>query len=1155
MWTYQTIIYEVKKMKSTIFKDSQKIFNLLQKIDSGYIPSDKEKTLLNETEYLSLWLEDDIDNLPKSFELLFNLEKINLFTLKNVNVESLSTLPNLKSLDLSSSEISDISSLSTLTNLEALNLSGTNISDLNSLIHLSNLRFLRLSNTKISDISDISFLVNLKNLDISDTAITNIDPLSALTNLESLDLSDVRLQNLNPISNLINLKSLNLSDTDVTSIECLSNLSNLEKLNINNTKISNISYLSTLYNLKKLDLSGTEILNIDPLKTLTNLRYISLDLTPITNFDTLADLKNLRELYLANTQITDSNSLSNLTDLRTLNLNNSKITNIDCLLNLKNLSRLNLNKTLITNIESISTLHNLKELFLGGTPIKNIEPLSKLTKLEGLALWNTQVNSVDCLSNLSNLRILSLEDTNIQNIDALSNLSNLEWLYLSGTKITSLPWWLGKLPKLERLIINRMHLNAIPKEFLELNIPFILSDTYSRNGIFMNNTTLATQPISLFEQPIELIRAYYESEQIPINEAKVIFLGDGGAGKTHTIKRIHNNSENIDYTTQTTPGIDITNYSASLGSRKFNIHFWDFGGQEIMHAMHRCFLTDRTCYVVVVSNRWDLNNRARYWLKNIDSFAKGAPVILAINRWDNIQECGIDMNRLTKDYPNLVKQPIYYSAKDSTIEEFQILVNTIIREAGKLDSTAMSFPITWANIRQELVDMSHNRFYIDKKEYHKICKKHKLEAPQIRTWLLEWFNDLGVCFSYHQDGTEKSEFVSYKVLNPSWLTNAIYIIINAGKMYANKGQLHIHSIQDLLGHSEFGVLANVIYSENERNYILDVMRKFNLSYAVSDSTEFIPALCDSETPQELHPINYIKHISYQMKYSYLPDSVVHQLMIRSYQNLNPQKIWRKGLRIDIDWLNLIAVVDMGNDDSTLRIDVYSNGSVEPWKLLHNIRKDITAINNNLGLCAEDYIIIHTDSGDIPKTVNELLSAKEYGITPYRFYNNFSNTWESCSVDDILGMTFGEEVISETLKKAQDENQSLPEALYQINIDKININNNYVDQNALKLVQTLIENNLETNNKLFDCLYESLCLINSSDAKKLAEELKQDQENKSNWLKRLEDSIKTVSTLISGGKVIYSGAQFVSKALQTAYPKILEILPELQDKLSLLPPLS
>lgn len=1099
-------------LKELIVWEFDEALPFLQKIENGYKPNKKELARLSSITSLQGHIPSDVHSLPRSISLLENLQE----------------------LDLSWTAIQDLSFLPALLDLRKLNLCGLPIKNIEVLSCLLKLEKLDLGDTQVERADALANLKNLQELDLSSSQITDISFLRNLTDLQSLELSDTPVTNISVLTQLTNLRILNLSNTQITNVDDLQFLTSLEILELDRTRISNISALSKLKGLTELNLSFTHISEIDALSELTNLEKLDLQFSRVTNISALATLKELQNLHLGGTPLTDVAPLANLCNLRTLNLNKSRVFKID----------------------GLSKLSKLQELFLGGTQITNADCLGCLTSLEGLALWATEITSVDKLSGLVNLRTLAIQDTKVTDIDCLFPLVKLETLYISGTPINTLPSWLGKLKHLSKLDIANMRLHSIPKELLQLNLPFAKKENHNRNHrILINGTTLATQPLSIFEQPQELIQAYYDAEQVPINEAKVIFLGDGGAGKTHTIQRIQNDGKQAKYETETTPGIEITNYLVDKDNRKFNIHFWDFGGQEIMHAMHRCFLTDRTCYVVVVSNRWDLNSRARYWLKNIDSFANGAPVLLAINRWDNIQETGIDMSRLSKDYPNLVKQPVYYSAKNSSDIEFQQLMDAIIREAGKLDSTAMSFPVQWASVRQQLLDMADNRHYIDREEYHRICDQQELESPQIRAWLLEWFNDLGVCFSYHQDEAEKTELASYKVLNPRWLTNAIYIIINAGQRYADKGRMSLNLIQDLLRHPEFGVLSNVTYTESERDYILEVMRKFNLSYSVSDNHEFIPALCDSETPYELHPNAYAKRISYQLEYPYLPDSVVHQLMIRSYRNLNPEKIWRKGLRIDIEWLGLTAVVDMGSDDSTLRIDVYANGKVEPWELLHSIRKDITIINNKLGLDAKDYVIIHTNSGDIPVTVNQLLDAKDQGLNTIPIYNEFSRKWEYYQADELLGMTFGEEIMAATMKEAKEKEQSIAETFPSITIENINIYPQTMLPDAFRIIEYLIQHQCESNSKLMDCLVNSLESTENAEARELAKNVKQDHKEKKNFLKRIEEFIKPTASIVTSGTTIYKGGKAVVGAIQAAYPQIVEHLPEIAEFFQNMPPIT
>lgn len=820
-------------------KKLKDIMLFLKEIDNGYPLTEREREELSQIQVLDGWLEDPFETIPRSITLLTNLKILNLAFSCIQDISAIAGMPKLEYLDLRKSQVVDITGLTALPSLKKLVLNDTKITKIDNLSALPCLEDLDLSATQITDIGELASLKTLRKLDLEDTLVTDLRPLSGLTQLESLDLNALQAIDLKPLSEVTSLTHLSLQRTSFRDLSVLPELPNLKILELNDSMVTALDGMPDYMNLQRLDLSNTQIKTLFGMPALINLKYLALAATKINSLDGLPELPQLQELDLEGAWIADITGLSNSPRLQNLDLSNTKIVNLKGFPVLPNLKILDLSETKLTSlaglpalerlemlalrhtplneIDAVTSLSSLQELQLGGSSISKLDALSGLTQLKELFLWKTNITSLNAISDLTNITSLSVWGTNLTEIDALENWKYLEWLDISHTQIVALPFWLGKAPCLKRLDLSGLKLHSIPKDLLELNLPFFTNmdpiyESREKGHILIEDISIATQPVSLFEQPQELIRAYYDAPQIPINEAKVIFLGDGGAGKTHTIQRILNGGRKDRYETETTPGIDITNYAVDRDGRKFNIHFWDFGGQEIMHAMHRCFLTDRTCYVVVVSNRWDLNSRARYWLKNIDSFAQGAPVLLAVNRWDNIQETGIDMSRLTKDYPSLVKQPVYYSAKDSADAEFKQLMDAIVREAGKLDSSAMSFPSQWAAIRQQLLDMAEERYYIDKEEYHQICNQQGLDSSQIRTWLLEWFNDLGVCFSYHQDEAERTELTSYKVLNPRWLTNAIYIIINAGKRYADKGRMNLNLIQDLLKHSEFGVLPGVTYS-------------------------------------------------------------------------------------------------------------------------------------------------------------------------------------------------------------------------------------------------------------------------------------------------------------------------------------------------------
>ena len=913
--------------------------------------------------------------------------------------------------------------------------------------------------------------------------------------------------------------------------------------------------------LHDLSIQGSDLFNNElpnSIDMLENLEEISLyDTGCLPSLEFLSKFQMLKRIIILGSQVVlDLSPLVHNINLEELRIIESSVTDISALADLPNLKVLYLNETGLTSIAPLQNHPKLEGLYLYGSQITDLYCLATMPKLHGFGISDMPNYPPEFDKWVSNATDLYIHDSAVSDLSVLYPCTKLNLLWLCKTNIRVLPSWLGERMPLKKLVLEHHKIHDLPDSLMKLNLPFEAAGEYPHeDGIHLINTTLAVQPISLFEQEREFIQAYYDAEKVPINESKVIFLGDGGVGKTHTIMRIRNQGKRDNYKTETTPGIDITQYAAEHKDQKFSIHFWDFGGQEIMHAMHRCFLTERTCYVVVLSNRADsdLTARARYWLRNIQSFAPNARVLLALNRWDDIAAGGIDMSRLLAEYKNLCPEPVHFSAKNSSDEEFEVLTRAIIREAAALDSSAMVFPVQWANIRQKLLDSAQNKHYIDKDDYHQFCAEEGLDAPNIRTWLLEWFNDLGVCFSYHQEkagSAQPTELEEYKVLNPRWLTNAIYILINHGRYYAENGKLHRNNIRDLLQNSALGVLKDVTYSENEQKYVLDVMRKFRLSYHVSETHEFIPALCDPNTPKNLHPMDFQKHVTYQMQYTFLPDSVIHQLMIYCYSNLNFTKLWRKGMRLDIDFAGLSAVVDMGNDDSTLRVDVYGTERSHPWMLLQNLRTHLLEINHSLGLSAEDSIIVQDDDYEEAISIDQLLCAKEDGDEHIKVFNKKKKRNFRCDANELLNLTFGEGTVSKALELAQEKKMPITNVFMGCTIGELTYNQQTADPDYTKLIYILFERQAQLDAGILAALTEALKKSDSEELREIA--VGADKKSDKGILARLKNLIETTGSVAENGEKIYKAGKAITKALTPYIPIIAEKIPDIMEYLQQLP---
>jgi internalin A len=73
--------------------------------------------------------------------------------------------------------------------------------------------------------------------------------------------------------------------------------------------------------------------------------------------------------------------------------------------------------------------------------------------------------------------------------------------------------------------------------------------------------------------------------------------------------------------------------SLNCGEETILVRVWDFAGQEITHATHQFFLTERSVYLLVLDARSDTQDwDAEYWLRLISAFGKDSFVINAPNK-------------------------------------------------------------------------------------------------------------------------------------------------------------------------------------------------------------------------------------------------------------------------------------------------------------------------------------------------------------------------------------------------------------------------------------------------------------------------------------------------------------------------------------------
>ena len=227
-----------------------------------------------------------------------------------------------------------------------------------------------------------------------------------------------------------------------------------------------------------------------------------------------------------------------------------------------------------------------------------------------------------------------------------------------------------------------------------------------------------------------------------------------------------------------------------------------------------------------------------------------------------------------------------------------------------------------------------------------------------------------MCYSYHI-GEDKQELAEYSLLDPTWLTKALYAVIREGIDYAEYGIVSTDRIIHILGQDPVNQPMDSEYTrpryedEEECQYIFDVAEAHDLCFRMGKDYLFFPALCKDETPLDEFPDQtaYGTPIQYRLKYQYLPDSVVHKLMVRCYKKeMTVKRCWFKGMILSAA-NDFKAVVRMNDDEKTLAIDIYANIGVDamPFVLFKTIREQILDINHKLGLTADENIICGEDT--------------------------------------------------------------------------------------------------------------------------------------------------------------------------------------------------
>ena len=466
-------------------------------------------------------------------------------------------------------------------------------------------------------------------------------------------------------------------------------------------------------------------------------------------------------------------------------------------------------------------------------------------------------------------------------------------------------------------------------------------------------------------KPSDILEYYFRVRggRRPLNEAKLILVGRGAVGKTSIVQRLVDNQ--FDPNEKKTEGIQITEWPLRLhGHEDVQLHIWDFGGQEIMHATHQFFLTQRSLYLLVLNGREGGEDvDADYWLKLITSFGGDSPVIVVLNK---IKEHPFDLNRraLQQKYP-FIRDFVKTDCADGT--GIIALREAIERETDRLEHLRDAFPASWFTIKDQLAKMKKN--YLSFDEYCAICAERGEVDAKAQEDLAGYLHTLGIVLNYKDD----PRLQDTHVLNPHWVTNGIYKILNAGKLEQQQGEIRLRELSEILDASEYPV--------HMRRFILDLMKQFELCFSFPDNEThyLIPELLDKQEPLEAAAFTPETCLHFQYHYPVLPEGLLPRFIVRTHVLSEGLRRWRTGVILAFEGCSALVKADV--QDKKVFIAVTGPAAARR-RLLAVIRSDFERIHRDIRNLQPQEMVPLPDYPDVVVPYQKLQVMEESGIRTF-----------------------------------------------------------------------------------------------------------------------------------------------------------------------------
>jgi hypothetical protein len=434
---------------------------------------------------------------------------------------------------------------------------------------------------------------------------------------------------------------------------------------------------------------------------------------------------------------------------------------------------------------------------------------------------------------------------------------------------------------------------------------------------------------------MQYLRAKAEGE-VPLNEAKLILVGEGEVGKSCLLGALR--GDNWIEDRPTTHGIEIKPVvvTDSDSGTEITLNGWDFGGQRVYRPTHQLFFSESAVYLVIWKPReGPQQGFVKEWITLIKHREPDAKIlVVATHDGPGQRQPDIDRQELTDLFGNDTVVGFFYvdskpNSEQKACKGIAELRAAIANVTAYLPGMGRTVPKKWQETREKLQE--RNQPYLPYSEVLRLCADQNIDHQQAELFI-QISHRLGLLTHYHYDPILQD----IVILKPDWLAKAISFVLDDEMTRRRNGLVKFAHLSQVWSHPPFA--GEDGYPPDLHPIFLRLMERFDLSYKVvldpaskeESAASLVAQLVPDNRPKQLpnwgeqpqdgdrQQVQVCRIVDDRGQLA-PAEGLFYQLIVRLHKyslgrnNYNNSVHWQRGLMLDNDYNGRALLEHVGTD--------------------------------------------------------------------------------------------------------------------------------------------------------------------------------------------------------------------------------------------------